>query len=166
MQQKVHRSRLLSLMACAAALASPLALAAPALDEVFANPPQEAKPRVMWMWMGRNVTKEGITRDLEALKDAGFGGSFAAEHRTILHQANFGPVTGGGDVGAGTGEATAADDDIVGFSKVFHQKERALDQARYPLRMRQNVTVSVAKECGLRTGNQGVSWVLGMTCSN
>ena len=51
------------------------ASAAPSLDEVFANPPAEAKPRVMWMWMGRNVTQDGITRDLEALKDAGFGGA-------------------------------------------------------------------------------------------
>ena len=45
------------------------------LDQVFANPPQQAQPRVMWMWMGRNVTREGITKDLEALKQAGFGGA-------------------------------------------------------------------------------------------
>jgi hypothetical protein len=74
MKQRIHRF-LLPLLACAAALTSPLALASPSLDEVFASPPQAAKPRVMWMWMGRNVTKEGITKDLEALKDAGFGGA-------------------------------------------------------------------------------------------
>jgi len=45
------------------------------LDQIFARPPESAKPRVMWMWMGRNVTDAGITRDLEALKDAGFGGA-------------------------------------------------------------------------------------------
>ena len=66
---------LFRLLACTAVLTSPLATAAPSLDEVFANPPQEAKPRVMWMWMGRNVTEKGITADLEALKDAGFGGA-------------------------------------------------------------------------------------------
>ena len=75
MKQKIHRSRLLPLLACAAALANPCTQAGPSFDDVFANPPQAAKPRVMWMWMGRNVTKEGITRDLEALKDAGFGGA-------------------------------------------------------------------------------------------
>ena len=69
------RPRSFGLLLLAAALAVSPAQAAPSLDEVFANPPQEAKPRVMWMWMGRNITNEGITRDLEALKDAGFGGA-------------------------------------------------------------------------------------------
>ncbi|MBN8460806.1 MAG: hypothetical protein J0M04_23495 [Verrucomicrobia bacterium] len=75
MKRRLHFFLLLAIISCAAALSGPLALAAPTLDEVFANPPQQAKPRVMWMWMGRNVTTEGITRDLEALKDAGFGGA-------------------------------------------------------------------------------------------
>lgn len=40
--------------------------------EAFINPPESAKPGVLWMWMGSNLSKEGITRDLEALKKAGF----------------------------------------------------------------------------------------------
>jgi len=40
--------------------------------EVFTNPPESAKPGVLWMWMGSNLSKEGITKDLEALKEAGF----------------------------------------------------------------------------------------------
>ena len=75
MKRSRHYSLLLPMLACATALFHPLALASSALDEVFANPPQQAKPRVMWMWMGQNVTKDGITRDLEALKEAGFGGA-------------------------------------------------------------------------------------------
>jgi hypothetical protein len=39
---------------------------------VFNNPPEAAKPGVLWMWMGSNLSKSGITKDLEALKDAGF----------------------------------------------------------------------------------------------
>lgn len=39
---------------------------------VFRNPPESAKPGVLWMWMGANLSKEGITKDLEALKKAGF----------------------------------------------------------------------------------------------
>jgi hypothetical protein len=39
---------------------------------VFNNPPEAAKPGVLWMWMGSNVSKEGITKDLEALKQEGF----------------------------------------------------------------------------------------------
>ncbi len=41
----------------------------------FQNPPPVARPYVYWFWMGRNITKEGITGDLEALKGAGFGGA-------------------------------------------------------------------------------------------
>jgi hypothetical protein len=41
-------------------------------EAVFVNPPGTAKPGVLWMWMGSNITKEGITKDLEALKAAGF----------------------------------------------------------------------------------------------
>lgn len=44
------------------------------LDEVFQNPPVSARPTVYWFWMGHNITRAGITADLEALKAAGFGG--------------------------------------------------------------------------------------------
>ncbi len=43
-------------------------------ESLFRSPPPEASPLVYWFWMGRNITKEGITGDLEALKAAGFGG--------------------------------------------------------------------------------------------
>ena len=39
---------------------------------VFANPPEAAKPGVLWMWMGSNLSKAGIKKDLEALKQQGF----------------------------------------------------------------------------------------------
>jgi hypothetical protein len=48
---------------------------APGLEEVFRDPPKAARPQVLWMWMGSNVNREGITRDLEALQAAGFGGT-------------------------------------------------------------------------------------------
>jgi hypothetical protein len=44
-------------------------------ETVFHNPPELAKPMVYWFWMGRNIGKTGITKDLEALKGAGFGGT-------------------------------------------------------------------------------------------
>ena len=58
----------------AAFVVTPAALAAaPAdLEKAFVNPPEAAKPGVLWMWMGCNLSKAGITRDLEALKAAGF----------------------------------------------------------------------------------------------
>lgn len=44
------------------------------LDSLFLFPPQEAKPIMIWQWMDGLVTREGITRDLEAYRDAGIGG--------------------------------------------------------------------------------------------
>ena len=45
------------------------------LAAAFANPPEATRPYVLWMWMGCNISKEGITRDLEAMKEAGIGGA-------------------------------------------------------------------------------------------
>ena len=42
------------------------------LESHFTNPPESTKPGVLWMWMGSNISKSGITKDLEALKKAGF----------------------------------------------------------------------------------------------
>lgn len=41
-------------------------------EKVFLNPPPAASPGVLWMWMGSNLSKAGITKDLEALKKQGF----------------------------------------------------------------------------------------------
>lgn len=54
----------------ALSLATPLP--ADELATAFRHPPESAKPGVLWMWMGCNLSREGITRDLEALKEAGF----------------------------------------------------------------------------------------------
>ena len=41
----------------------------------FANPPREARPHTWWHWMNGNISKEGITADLEAMKEIGLGGA-------------------------------------------------------------------------------------------
>ncbi|AWI08357.1 glycosyl hydrolase [Ereboglobus luteus] len=41
----------------------------------FLSPPAWARPQVMWHWVGYNVTKEGITKDLESMKNAGIAGA-------------------------------------------------------------------------------------------
>lgn len=46
----------------------------PALESEFKNPPDAAWPRTWWHWTGGNVTKDGITKDLEWMKQAGIGG--------------------------------------------------------------------------------------------
>ena len=64
---------------CVAVLALALALAAlPAsassLEDGFARPPADARPEVFWDWMGGLISRDGITKDLEALAGQGVGG--------------------------------------------------------------------------------------------
>ena len=40
----------------------------------FKNPPAESRPFVRWWWNGNKVNKEEIARELDVLKEAGFGG--------------------------------------------------------------------------------------------
>lgn len=46
------------------------------LENGFVNPPSFAKPHVFWFWMNGNISKEGITLDLEAMQRVGIGGVF------------------------------------------------------------------------------------------
>ena len=41
----------------------------------FLDPPDSARPHAWWHWMNGNVTREGITADLEAMKRVGLGGA-------------------------------------------------------------------------------------------
>lgn len=56
-------------------LALALTSRAGTLEEDFQNPPVAARPYVWWHWMGANFSKDGITKDLEAMKAAGIGGA-------------------------------------------------------------------------------------------
>lgn len=44
------------------------------LSRTFAEPPAAARPHTWWHWMNGNITREGITADLEAMKNVGLGG--------------------------------------------------------------------------------------------
>ena len=43
------------------------------LAENFLSPPADARPGVYWYFMDGNLSREGITKDLEAMRDAGIG---------------------------------------------------------------------------------------------
>ncbi len=45
----------------------------------FASPPDDARPWVYWFWLRGNVTKEGVTADLEAMQRVGIGGVLIME---------------------------------------------------------------------------------------
>jgi hypothetical protein len=48
---------------------------ADALESGFLNPPLSARPMAYWMWMNGQVTKQGITLDIRAMKGMGLAGA-------------------------------------------------------------------------------------------
>ena len=69
-----------SLLAALLLLSSSLWADAPrtmtALREHFVEPTEESAPWIFWYWMNGAVTKEGITADLEAMKEIGLEGTY------------------------------------------------------------------------------------------
>jgi hypothetical protein len=77
---------------CLWAGAAPTALSADVGEELargFASPPGSARPHTWWHWMNGNITKEGITADLEAMQRVGIGG---AQVFNVLEGIPDGPV--------------------------------------------------------------------------
>ena len=63
-------------LACVQLLFSQSGIESNVLIQNFQNPPADARPTVWWRWYGRQISKLGITRDLEAMKKAGIGGFY------------------------------------------------------------------------------------------
>jgi hypothetical protein len=59
------------------------------LPQGFVAPPDSARPWVYWFWLNQNITREGITADLEAMKRVGIGGVLIME---VDQGAPVGPV--------------------------------------------------------------------------
>lgn len=74
-------------------LAADLFAAPPSLDALrsgFAAPPPSARPWVYWTWLSSNLTREGITADLEAMKRVGLGGALILD---VDQGTPLGPMT-------------------------------------------------------------------------
>jgi len=67
----------------------PTAPAPSELERGFARPPASARPWGYWFWLNGNITREGITADLEAMSRAGIGGVLIME---VDQGAPVGPV--------------------------------------------------------------------------
>src|SRR5579859_4177726 len=63
------------------------------LEKTFLNPPPSARPWVNWFWLDGNITREGITADLEAMRRVGIGGVLLMDITQDIPQ---GPVPFGG----------------------------------------------------------------------
>jgi hypothetical protein len=59
------------------------------LAQGFTHPPDSARPWVYWFWLNGNITSNGITADLEAMKRVGLGGALIME---VDQGAPVGPV--------------------------------------------------------------------------
>ena len=77
MNQPAGHHTLFALLALSTGLS--LVSAAESLDGGFRTPPPEARPWVYWFFMDGNITREGITADLEAMARAGLGGGIFME---------------------------------------------------------------------------------------
>ncbi len=80
------------------ALTLPLCLSAfsepNALDLGFANPPRETAPAVFWYWVSGSISKEGISKDLEAMARVGIGEAYIGNVDVNLnHQGDVGILT-------------------------------------------------------------------------
>ena len=76
--EKLRRGHLLFnvISLWAVALAAGVSVcSASSLEGDFRRPPQRAGVHAWWHWVGYNVSSNGITRDLEAMKSAGLGGA-------------------------------------------------------------------------------------------
>ncbi|HTL56949.1 MAG TPA: glycosyl hydrolase [Candidatus Limnocylindrales bacterium] len=65
------------------------AAAVDSLTENFAHPPASARPWVNWFWVDGNITREGITADLEAMQRVGIGGALLMD---VAQEVPPGPV--------------------------------------------------------------------------
>jgi hypothetical protein len=85
-------------MLLAVATALPVAMRASDLEAGFHAPPPEVRLHAYWWWLNGNVTAEAITRDLEAMKEKGFGGALITDaggaEQDGNHQVPHGPDFG------------------------------------------------------------------------
>lgn len=53
------------------------------LEQLFAAPPEQARPWTFWYWMYGNVTDEAIKADLTAMKQIGLGGAYLMPIKSV-----------------------------------------------------------------------------------
>jgi len=109
-----------ALMAIICLSLSSAALAAPVaetLERGFAQPPPSARPHTWWHWMNGNITREGITADLEAMAQVGVGG---AQIFDVQPGTPAGPVSYGSDEWFGMVEHAVREADRLGLQICVH----------------------------------------------
>src|SRR5580704_13684650 len=72
---KSSLSSVVKMLVLAAAISLSRVATGDPLEAGFLAPPDSARPQVWWHWMNGNITRAGITADLEAMKHVGVGGA-------------------------------------------------------------------------------------------
>ncbi|HEX8524536.1 MAG TPA: glycosyl hydrolase [Tepidisphaeraceae bacterium] len=90
------------------------------MDDAFNAPPDLAKPRTWWHWVSGNVSREGITADLEAMKRVGVGG---AQMFNVDQSDVKGPVVYGSDPWRGLVKHAIAECNRLGIELTMHNCE-------------------------------------------
>ena len=67
-------------------------LIAQQVDRLWQSPPEASRPWVIWYWMNGAISKEGITADLEAMKEAGVGGAYLMTIRGVPEKPFITPI--------------------------------------------------------------------------
>ena len=62
------------------------------IERTFSNPSASARPWVSWYWKQTVISKEGITADLEAMKEAGIGGAYLVPVKDTVSSSLFQPT--------------------------------------------------------------------------
>jgi len=91
--------------------------AADSLDALFANPPAAAHPHTWWHWNNGNISKEGITLDLEAMKRIGVTG---AQIFNVKQCELLGPVATGSPEWLALTEYAIREADRLGIELAIH----------------------------------------------
>src|ERR1017187_8551316 len=78
-RMSLRKATSLAIILTVALLLFPAPAARASLEATFRQPPDSAKPWAYWFWINGNVTKTGITADLEAMAHVGIGGVLIME---------------------------------------------------------------------------------------
>lgn len=62
------------------------------IERLWQSPPEESRPWTFWYWMQGAVSKEGITADLEAMKEIGLGGAYLMPIKGVPEKPYITPI--------------------------------------------------------------------------
>jgi len=88
------RNTILTICALLLSWRAPASAGPTELERGFLRPPDSARPWVYWFWLNGNISSNGITLDLEAMKRVGIGGGLIME---VDQGAPVGPMDFAGD---------------------------------------------------------------------